>query len=83
MTTTEAPTMQSEAERIAKGLNKAQREAILCGYWNVTHHRFKEAGITQGVCGLRFICELTPLGLEVRSILQRFPATESRGTPEV
>lgn len=109
--------MQSEAERIAKGLTRAQRAAILwlspdgepkehskgapreVSFWalrnkvegdpqrriaNVYSLCLRGEGARQkGRFSLPTTWRLTPLGLEVRAILQRFPATESRGTPKV
>lgn len=88
--------MQSEAERIAEGLTKAQAEAIYPGPGNPEYARGRAATMkalnAKGVvCQVNHFSSvdgkrggrLTDLGKSIRAILQRFPATESRGTPEV
>ncbi len=60
--------MQSEAERIA-----AMREVLR---WYANFDNYQEGlWVSSSVQGDR--------GARARAILQRFPATESRGTPEV
>lgn len=67
------------AEQIAAGLTKAQREALVsCTPWDVE----VGAGIAIAFCAHGFLedstiiddgVQLTPLGLEVRRILQETP----------
>ena len=67
MTTT--PPM-TDPEAVARSLSEAQRRALIDGRWNVAAYRFKAAGITEPVNGLPYTCQLAPLGLAVRAILE-------------
>jgi hypothetical protein len=65
----------SEAEKIAAGLSEAQREALAAGTWNADPvcADLMLAGIIKKAPTVSwpYYVELTPKGLEVRTILER------------
>lgn len=74
--------MQSEAERIAKKIGTNQQHALLTDMSSYVDPNTVRALKRNGLIYASGI-GLTGLGYQVRTILQRFPATESRGTPEI
>lgn len=64
--------METEAERIAKGLSEAQRDYVLHGpypHWTQTHRALDRKGI-RPLVGVR---GLNDFGLAVREVLMRSP----------
>lgn len=82
----------SEAEKIAAGLSKAQREALinaeLDGNLGLYFARFISVPTGRGLVKARLATAvwsgvmISDRGLEIRGILQRFPATQSSGMQE-
>ena len=58
----------SDVARVAAGMAKAQREAMVAGHWHVASYGFHDLALVQRV-GSSLMCELTQLGLQVRAHL--------------